>query len=281
MVNYTFKLSEMSEMSFSVTRLTLCADSEMNQNESHIHSECEIYINLSGDVAFEVENSIYPVARGTVIITRPHEYHHCIYRSNEPHDHFWITFSASEYEDHLAVFFGREKGENNSILLSEPRLQQLIKLLDMLMRDETSSLKRRIATLQMFDLLQDGTDGSQTVKEFPMLSDVARALEYMDKHLTDEIDIRRLAAYCSVSINSLERHFKQSLKITPSAMLRKKRLIASLEELRRGSSVTEAAIKSGFSDYSNYIQLFKRQFGRTPNDYKKQLADNIYIAEKI
>ena len=32
--------------------------------------ECEIYLNLSGDVSFEVENRIYPVSPGTVILTR-------------------------------------------------------------------------------------------------------------------------------------------------------------------------------------------------------------------
>jgi AraC-like DNA-binding protein len=39
-----------------------------------------------------------------------------------------------------------------------------------------------------------------------------------------------------------------------------------------GDTVTEAALKSGFSDYSNYIQLFKKQFGMTPLQYKKNLS---------
>jgi AraC-like DNA-binding protein len=55
-------------------------------------------------------------------------------------------------------------------------------------------------------------------------------------------------------------------------MLRKKRLFASMLALRNGDTVTEAAMKSGFSDYSNYIQLFKKQFGITPLQYKKNLS---------
>jgi AraC-like DNA-binding protein len=53
-------------------------------------------------------------------------------------------------------------------------------------------------------------------------------------------------------------------------MLRKKRLFASMDCLRNGASVAEAALESGFPDYSNYIQLFKKQFGITPLNYKKK-----------
>jgi len=45
-----------------------------------------------------------------------------------------------------------------------------------------------------------------------------------------------------------------------------------MEHLRNGASVAEAALKSGFSDYSNYIQLFKKQFGITPLCYRKKFA---------
>ena len=67
------------------------------------------------------------------------------------------------------------------------------------------------------------------------------------------------------------RDFKAALGASPTAVLRKKRLIASMACLRSGDSVTEAALKCGFSDYSNYIQLFRRQFGMTPLQYKKEI----------
>jgi len=81
----------MSRVDFSINHLDIDAASSLNQNETHIHKECEIYLNLSGNVCFEVENHLYPISRGSVIITRPYEYHHCIYRSNARHEHFWIT----------------------------------------------------------------------------------------------------------------------------------------------------------------------------------------------
>ena len=122
-------LSQMSKADCSISHIDLDAVSPLNQNESHIHAECEIYINLSGDVSFEVENRIYPVSRGSVIITRPFEYHHCIYHSNRSHEHFWITFSAKENDHFLRMFFGREKGKDNLILLDEEQLTSLCGIL--------------------------------------------------------------------------------------------------------------------------------------------------------
>ncbi len=245
------------------------AKSPLNQNETHIHKECEIYLNLSGNVSFEVENRIYPISRGSVIITRPFEYHHCIYHSNEQHKHFWITFSAKE-EDILKIFFSREKGKNNLIILDEEQLKECCLVLNDLLKTGTDSLSRRIGFLQLLRILRSG-EGENSIGDIEkMPQDVLLALEFMNDHLVEEFDVKALAAACNVSVNTLERHFKEAIGITPFAMLRKKRLIVSMEYLRNGKTVTEAALKSGFSDYSNYIQLFRRQFGVTPLQYKKK-----------
>ncbi len=76
---------------------------------SHIHDQCEIYINVAGDVSFMVEDRIYPISPGDVIVTRPFEYHQCIYHSIMPHEHFWILFSSKGNEDWLDLFFARPR----------------------------------------------------------------------------------------------------------------------------------------------------------------------------
>ena len=95
----------------------------------------------------------------------------------------------------------------------------------------------------------------------------------MDKNLSEEITIEEIAKNSFVSVNSLERHFKKQLLATPFQILRKKRLFMSLQYLREGLSVSEAGLKSGFYDYSNYIQLFKKQFSITPLQYKLNIKE--------
>lgn len=267
----TFTLPAMPEMAFSVTRTALDAASALNQNDAHIHKECEVYINLSGNVEFSVEDRLYAVSRGSVIVTMPYEYHHCIYRANDLHEHYWITFSAQGDQEFLKLFFDREKGVNNRIDLGEAALTELCGVLEALMDTRTDDLDQRLLILRFFRILTDGSRTGPTEKLDRLPQDVSDALRYIDQHLREELDIRTLAEVSSVSVNTLERHFKDSLGTSPFVMIRRKRLFASMMYLKSGMSVTEAAAKSGFSDYSNYIQLFKKQFGMTPGQYKKML----------
>ena len=145
-----FELPAMSKINLSISHTSITANSPLNQHEIHIHKECEIYINLSGNVSFSVENRIYPISRGSVIITRPYEYHHCIYNSNEQHEHFWITFSAEEIEDFLKMFFCREKGNDNLIILDETQLNSLCAVLNSLLKNKSDTLEQRIDCLQFF-----------------------------------------------------------------------------------------------------------------------------------
>jgi len=260
----------MSPVELSVSHVDIDASSPLNQNESHVHRACEIYVNLSGDVSFEVENRIYPISRGSAIITRPLEYHHCIYHSQQRHEHYWITFTAQQ-EDFLQIFFDREKGRDNLIRLSSDQLQALQTVLEALLEPVADPLRQRILCLQLFAVLNEGTRGSPMTVLEALPPSVAQALRFMDSHLAEDLDIRALAAAGSVSVNTLERHFKAALGATPTAVLRKKRLIASMACLRSGDAVTEAALKCGFTDYSNYIQLFRKQFGMTPLQYKKEI----------
>jgi len=271
MEQVSFSLPAIPEMDFDITKDELDLHSPLNHNEAHIHKRCEVYINLTGDVSFAVENRVYPITRGSVIITRPFEYHHCIYQTDAPHRHYWITFSAEQEQDFLRLFFDREKGMDNRIVLEEDVLQQVCALLDRLIREPLDRLERRICVLQFFRILSNCTPTGETTITEKLPDDVAAVLKYAQGHLCEDLDVRLLAKIGHVSVNTLERHFKESLGDTPMTAIRKKRLLASLMLLRSGESVTDAARKSGFSDYSNFIQLFRKQFGMTPGDYKKML----------
>ena len=264
-----FVLDQIPEVDFDIHYSEIDAESTLNHNESHIHKECEIYLNLSGDVVFEVENHIYPVSRGSVIITRPYEYHHCIYRSNCQHRHYWITFSADQSEALLKMFFDREKGKDNLIILDGAKLGEFCEILEELLEEGTDPLLRRIDFLRMFHILKQGTFAEEIgiLEELP--EDVKKVMEYIEEHLTEDITIQVLADVGGVSINTLERHFKEFFHMTPHAVLRKKRLLFSMRCLREGESVSNAAMKSGFTDYSNYIQLSRKEFGMTPLKYKQ------------
>ena len=241
-----------------------------NTNDAHIHDTCEIYLNLTGDISFMVEDHIYPVSRGNVIFTRPNEYHHCIYHSNALHKHFWILFSAAGNEQLLGAFFNRAVGEKNLIALPGNKGEELIALCFALLKDEEPESAKLLNFLRLMALLEEGQGTPVKTQAKYLPPDVLTALDYMNHNLTSDLSASVLAAAACVSVNTLERHFRAAFQLTPTELIQQKRLAMSAELLRNGSSVQEAAMGSGFSDCSYFIGLFRKMFRMTPLAYKKK-----------
>lgn len=233
-------------------------------NDSHIHDQCEIYINLSGKVAFMVEGHLYPVERGDCIITRPLEYHHCVYREMVPHEHYWILFSPKGNEHLLAPFFERPKGIGNRIVpTNKERLLKLCQTLE----NATSPLDQYTVFFRILQYLQEG----DAPKETDLPPALEESLARINEKFKEPLSIEGLAREQYLSISTLERQFKSHLGVSPNEYIRQKRLAHAATLLQENVPVSQAAAESGFADPSQFIALFKKQFGKTPLQYKKSL----------
>ena len=237
--------------------------------DSHVHPECEIYINLSGDVSLIVENHIYPVKRGDVVIARPFEYHHCVYHSDQLHKHFWILFSYSGNEHLLDLFFKRNAGEKNLLVLSAENSEALINLCYSMLEDSDDEYKKYYYFFSLLNYLNSADRLSSTDGEYPR--ELLLAINYISDNYSYSISVSDIARASNVSVNTLERKFHSFFNMSPSVYLRKKRLANAVKLLSEGASVTEASEKSGFPDYSAFIAFFKKTYGITPLQYKKGL----------
>lgn len=251
----------------SATYTELDAYSRDNVFESHIHNECEIYINLSGDVSFAVENSIYPITPGSIIITRPFEYHHCVYHSNKLHKHFWILFSAEGNEYLFDKFYNRKSGEGNLLILEKEKTEELISICEKLTSGSCSELEKYFDFFKLIMLINGAATPEKTVFWYPDV--IVNAMSYINGNLPYPISIGEISKEVNVSVNTLERYFMRYLNVSPTAYIRKKRLSNAAKLLSEGCSVTEAAEKSGFPSCSAFICLFRKIYGQTPYAYKK------------
>ena len=244
------------------------SNSPENVYDSHIHTECEIYINISGDVSFMVEDHIYPIVPGSIIITRPYEYHHCLYHGNSIHKHFWILFSAEQNEHLFERFFKRSIGCDNLLTVPPERLQDLCSLCHKIYNGAVSESEKLYLFFKLIHVLNTADIPDVMAENFP--EDISTAISYITSNLSDPITVKEIASASHVSVNTLERHFATYMHISPSAFIRKKRLANAAEKLYNGFSVLDACQSSGFSDYSNFISLFKKTYGVTPLKYKNQ-----------
>ena len=69
---------------------------------------------------------------------------------------------------------------------------------------------------------------------------------------------------------AFERQFQATFHLTPHRFLRKLRLrIASRALMETDKSLADIALQCGFADQSHFSREFRRQFGRTPREYRE------------
>lgn len=96
------------------------------------------------------------------------------------------------------------------------------------------------------------------------------ALAHMRARFHDEITNQQLAAISNMSLRAFERRFHAAFHLTPQRFLRRLRLrIASRALVYTDESLARIALTSGFADQSHFSREFRRQFGRTPRDYRE------------
>lgn len=235
---------------------------------AHTHRSCEVYINLSGDVSFAVENKLYPIKRGSVVISKPYEFHHCVYNSNCHHKHFWLLIKYAKDNPLFELFSKNNIG--NFIQLNENQLNQAAAICKRIIANKQNTLCQMNDVLSLLILLNSSKQKHTTnlLKEYP---DVEKAIDYIHKHFTETITITVLAGYALTSVSSLERNFKKALSYTPMNYLKELRYTNAVELIKQGKRISEACYQSGFSDYSRFIKQFKEDIGQTPKQYQKQL----------
>lgn len=95
-------------------------------------------------------------------------------------------------------------------------------------------------------------------------------LAHMRDHYSHPISNDRLAKVAKMSVRTFERQFLASFHVTPQKYLRKLRLsVASRALIYTQQSLSELALSCGFGDQSHFTREFRRQFGRTPREYRE------------
>ena len=159
-------------------------------------------------------------------------------------------------------------GTNNLIELSEKQKNKVTELCLDIIRKDKSGICEISDFLRILGILENGESETDTLPE-NIPADIAAAVEFIGENLGNIFTVSDVAKYAHISVNTLERRFIEVLDFTPSQYIKSRRLARAAELLPSSESVSDVCEKCGFRDYSNFIAIFKKQFGVTPLKYKK------------
>lgn len=83
--------------------------------------------------------------------------------------------------------------------------------------------------------------------------------------------VEEMADYVELSVSHFQKLFKSHLKVAPIEFIREARLEKARELLETTfSQVNQISKKIGLSDESHFTRDFKKKYGVTPTEYRKQ-----------
>mgnify|MGYP002510845966 FL=1 len=246
----------------------------------HRHDAYEIYLFISGNTKMYVEQSCYQLSSGDCMVILPGQLHRCIVTDTDPYERIFINITeealrilSSASTDLLARF--HSSGENRITRLSAYNMERYIALTDKYLKishfSEYGCDLRAIYLLTELILFTNQLFGDPKIRTYDnvMPELVSSTMQYVEEHLTEDISLAKLSHILNYSSKYISVQFKAHTGLSLREYILDQRVECAKRLLAAGSSVSEACLGSGFSDYSNFIRSFKKKTGVSPGRFRK------------
>ncbi len=264
----------------------------MKYNDVFIKTrDCRLFYVMSGKGGIELGGVKYPLSAGSLVLFQGGtEYRWNVGDMKLCIINFDYTFVAESITKSASPIASKDFNNsgfapiyefldinclNNHIVLNgafsigekikELTIENSIK--DAFSKEYTSSLLKNI--ILNIARIASETTNTKTKSDAALAKGV---IEYIQNHLTENINNEDIANYMYFNISYLNRVFKKYTKMTIHAFLLERRLELAMEKLKtETTSVSEIALSSGFTDIPHFTKIFKKYVGKTPSEYRSSV----------
>lgn len=261
----------------------------------HSHDHCEMFVHIAGNMDIFAEKTTYHLYGGEIRIYSSGELH-CGNIGQKQHVEWYQVDFPPEFlefegsKDLMKMFFDREFGTGNVFVPEDQEeicrlLSEIFACID---NDPLTVHFQRSALIQVlcracraycdaqkacqsmqYEINRDNFSIENLHSE-QKKDALNQMIDMINEHYMQINSVEELCRIAHYSPSYVNRIFREGINISPYQFLIGKKLNEAKKVLRAGMSVADACEYAGFSDYSNFITLFKRKFGVTPKQYGKQ-----------
>ena len=253
----------------------------LNEVALHHHDFYEVYLLLRGRVAYTVENRIYQVRPGDIMLISPLELHQArISTDAEPYERI-VLWVARSYLESLSsaktsltrCFDTAVPGRSNRLRPSPQvstafrrRLEQLGALHSQ--QDYGSDLLDKCCRVELLVALNRAV-AEAAVQPADCTCDrvVDQVVEYINEHYNEPLTLDDLSERFFISKYHLLRKFDRQVGTTVHRYILQKRLLIAKQLLGSGLAPSEVCQHCGFGDYANFYRAFRAEYHITPRQY--------------
>ena len=245
----------------------------------HCHSFFEIYYVDRGNCRFLVENNIYDLRQGDFLLIPPDVLHYTRYLDG-PCRKYGIYFRSDDISPQVLTAMPGGSSffqETRIFQLPDAHHYQAELLLDRMLTEEKIEDSRTEAMLylQLQELLLFCSRNCSFLQDIPANirttdRQIVLAARYISDHYMEPISAADIASAAGFSPNYLSKRFREAAGIGVHEYLMFVRLQhAALDLVSTSDSITEIALRSGFSDSNYFKDAFKKKYGITLSAYRK------------
>ena len=245
--------------------------------EFHAHDFLELYLFLDGSVTYYIEDQVYDLCPGDLLIIPPGRMHRPVIANERAAYERMVLWVELDYIARIDSAAGelqaglRGVGADGHPLprpggdpdFAPPLFRRIVKM----ERGGvfTSSAIRLYLkdAFEAYSLVEKEARGETAV--------IPQVIRYLTEHFREPLRLDDLAARFFISKSYLNRHFKAYTNATVYAYLMALRITHARRMLREGATAAEAGRECGFSDYSTFYKAFKAQTGITPQEFKARV----------
>lgn len=245
----------------------------------HCHPYFELFYAESGSCSFFTGNDVYDLHEGDFMLIPPQVFHYTRYEYG-PCKRNNLFFRAEDIDEEVAAMLpqGRQFFERTRIFqVPEAYRAQMAALFARMRREEKiddgqSDAMLRLLLQELFLLCCRECSFLSVMPAEIHTTDIpiVRAAKFITDHYAEDICMADIAAAAGYTPNYLSRKFREAAGIGVHEYLVFTRLQrAVLELVSTDHSITEIALRCGFSDGNYFKDAFKKKYGVTPRAYRK------------
>ncbi len=119
-----------------------------------------------------------------------------------------------------------------------------------------------------FRLLRNERGGTlvHLLEQRGQIQQIARAVEHVHRHLSEQVSVDELAALVNMSSSGFHKKFKEVMHLSPLQYAKRTKLNRAQGYIWQGRSVSQAGYLVGYNSPAQFSREYKRHFGVSPSE---------------
>lgn len=255
---------------------------------NHWHSEFEFTIILSGKMSYSVNGKAYDLEEGQGIFINSNQLHYgfatddsdckfiCVQfnpslTSNINHiEESYITPICEDISHPFFIF-------NKSISWQREVIETLIKIHNIFKTEEEGFELQLMSNFYsilyvLYNIVKNNISSQEDYYNKDLIA-MHNMIGYIQNNYKNKITLNDIAASANVCRSNCCRIFQTIINKSPIAYLMEYRLNESIKILNRTQcSIIEIALNCGFNSSSYFTEIFHKNMGCTPSEYRKNIS---------